>query len=33
MQTKFTEQQLKDSDNFATEKVFKKCREERSHDA
>ena len=25
MQTKFSEQQLKDSDNFATEKVFKKC--------
>ena len=25
MQTKFTEQQLKDADNFATEKVFKKC--------
>jgi glycolate oxidase iron-sulfur subunit len=25
MQTKFTEQQLEDADNFATEKVFKKC--------
>ena len=25
MQTKFTEEQLKDADNFATEKVFKKC--------
>ncbi len=25
MQTKFTENQLKDSDNLATEKVFKKC--------
>ena len=25
MQTKFTEHQLKDSDNLATEKVFKKC--------
>ena len=25
MQTKFTEEQLKDPDNFANEKVFKKC--------
>ncbi len=25
MQTKFTKEQLKDSDNFANEKVFKKC--------
>jgi len=25
MQTNFTEKQLKDSDNAATEKVFKKC--------
>ena len=25
MQTKFTEEQLRDPDNFANEKVFKKC--------
>ena len=25
MQTNFTEKQLKDSDNAATEKIFKKC--------
>ena len=25
MQTNFTEKQLKDSDNTATEKIFKKC--------